>query len=193
MILENEIASIEIKIDTTYTVDSTDNRPYDITLNPFGKKHTDFSKTMCISVNLYYEEYTIALIGNLYSYDTNCAILNNEILTVMQDNTIVQINIVNRTLVKALTFECMGCNSGIYELNDGYIIHGEIEIQKLDKEFNEVWSFWGKDIFENVSGKNSFEICDNSIKLYDFLGNYYEVDFDGNQISFIESSTPPIV
>ena len=34
MILQNEICHIEINIDEAYTVDSADNRHYDVTLNP---------------------------------------------------------------------------------------------------------------------------------------------------------------
>lgn len=35
----------------------------------------------------------------------------------------------------------------------------------------------------SVSGKNGFELCENSIKLYDFEDNFYEIDFMGNLIA----------
>ena len=60
------------------------------------------------------------------------------------------------------------------------MIYGEIEIIKLDNNFNIVWKFSGKDIFVSVSGKNAFEFTAGSIKLYDFEDNFYELDFDGN-------------
>ena len=63
MVLENEKCSIEIKIDESYTVDSADNRHYDVVLNPGNYKRSDISKTFSIHVNLYESEFCIALIG----------------------------------------------------------------------------------------------------------------------------------
>ncbi len=42
MILQNEICHIQINIDETYTVDSVDNRHYDVTLNPEHYRQNDF-------------------------------------------------------------------------------------------------------------------------------------------------------
>lgn len=33
MILQNDICDVNISIDTTYTVESTDNKPYDLVIN----------------------------------------------------------------------------------------------------------------------------------------------------------------
>lgn len=43
MVLQNEKCYIEISIDETYTLDSTDNRLYDIVLNPCNNKKGDFT------------------------------------------------------------------------------------------------------------------------------------------------------
>ena len=66
------------------------------------------------------------------------------------------------------------------KLKKGYIIYGEIEITMLDFNFEKQWSFSGKDIFASISGKEPFKILENSICLYDFEDNYYEIDFDEN-------------
>lgn len=55
----------------------------------------------------------------------------------------------------------------------------------LDFEFNERWKFLGKDIFVSVSGKTAFQLCEKTVKLYDFEDNFYEIDFDGTLISDI--------
>ena len=68
-------------------------------------------------------------------------------------------------------------------MSDGYLIYGEIEIIKLDNEFNTLWKFSGRDIFVSTTGKNAFELTDHSIKLYDFNDNFYEIDFDGKLIN----------
>ena len=80
-------------------------------------------------------------------------------------------------------FDCFGCNYGIYRVQNGYIVYGEMEITMLDFDFNKKWSFSGKDIFVSMSDKKPFELCENSIKLYDFEENFYEIDFSGKLIS----------
>ena len=98
MILQNEICHIEINIDETYTVDSVDNRHYDVTLNPEHYRHNDLSKTLSIHIGLYAREFQVALIGPYHSYDLDCAVLQDDILTVLQDNMITQIKITDAGL-----------------------------------------------------------------------------------------------
>lgn len=119
---------------------------------------------------------------DLYTYDSDCAILENDILTILQDNMITQINITDASIIRIIMLDCFGCNFAIYKVKKGYIIYGEIEITMLDFDFKKQWSFAGKDIFASISGKEPFTIHENSICLYDFEDNYYEIDFDGKQI-----------
>ena len=53
----------------------------------------------------------------------------------------------------------------------------------LDFNFNKKWSFSGKDIFVSMSEKKAFDLCENSIKLHDFGGHFYEIDFSGKLIN----------
>lgn len=180
MVLENETCCVEIKIDKTYTVDSADNRYYDVVLNPCHYKRSDLSKTFSIHVDLHGREFYIALIGSFYIYDDTCAVLEDETLTVLQDHTITQIRMIDGTIIRHIELDCLGCNLAIYRIKTGYVLHGEIEITMLDFDFIKKWSFSGKDIFASVSGRQPFEIRNNFICLYDFEDNYYEIDFDGN-------------
>lgn len=182
MILENKKCHIKIETDKTYTVDSADNRCYDVTLNPEHYRHSDMYKALSISVDLFTSELRIALIGSFYTYDSDCAVLDGEVLTVLQDNTITQINVNDGSIIRHIKLDCFGCNFAIYKVKKGYIIYGEIEITMLDFDFIKKWSFSGKDIFASVSDKNPFELRENSIHLYDFEDNEYEIDFEGNII-----------
>lgn len=182
MILQNEICHIEIKIDETYTVDSTDNRHYDVILNPSYSRHNDLSKTLSIHIDLYSRKFQVALIGPFYSYDSDCAILEGDILTILQDDMITQIKITDASIIRNIVFDCFGCNFAIYKVKKGYIIYGEVEITMLDSDFKKQWSFSGKDIFASISGEEPFTIHENSIFLYDFEDDYYEIDFNGKQI-----------
>lgn len=183
MELQNDNCNIKISVDETYTVGSSDNRHYDFVINPQQSKHNDFYKVLSITIDLFYTEFCIALVGDYYSYESDCAILESEILTVLQNDTITQINIIDGSQLLFKTFDCFGCNFGIYKVQQGYLLYGEIEITMLDFDFNEKWKFSGKDIFVSITGKTAFELCENSIKLYDFEDNFYEIDFDGKLIS----------
>lgn len=183
MVLQNDICTVTISIDETYTVDSMDNKPYDLVLNSDGLKSNDIYKVLSIQIDLYQKVISIALIGDYCTYDTDCAILEGVVLTILQNDTIFQLNVNNGSMILFKELDCFGCNFGIYKVKSGYIIYGEIEIIMLDFDFNKKWSFSGRDIFVSVSGKESFKLCENSIKLYDFEDNFYEIDFTGNLIS----------
>lgn len=116
MILENSTCNIDIKVDETFTIDSADNRYYDITLNPCHYKHSDLVKTLSIHIDLFSSEYSIALIGPFYTYDSDCAILEYETLIILQDHTITVINILDGSIIRHIKFDCFGCNYGIYKV-----------------------------------------------------------------------------
>lgn len=182
MKLTSEHCIIQISIDSTYTIQSADNKHYDLELNPQKYKHSDYYKVFSIHIDLFYKEIDIALIGDFYSYENDCAILNDNILTVKQGNLISQIDILKEELVLNKKFECFGCTFGIYQISNGFIIWGEMEILMLDNNLNKVWSFLGKDIFVSQTSNIPFKICKDSIKLYDWENNYYELDFSGKLI-----------
>lgn len=179
MILQNNICNVNITIDTTYTVESTDNKPYDLVINPRHLRHYDMYKTFSIQIALSRGTINIALICDFYSYVEDCAVLEDKILTILQNGAIVQLNVNDGTMINFKEFDCFGCNYGIYRVQNGYIIYGEIEIIMLDLNLNKKWSFSGKDIFVSMSEKKAFELCEDSIKLHDFEGNFYEIDFSG--------------
>ena len=183
MQLKNDLCSVQIAIDTTYTVHSSDNRHYDLELNPENYGHNDFYKTLSIHIDSFTGEIDIALVGSYYSYDSDCAILDDRVLTIMQNNTISQICTDDGTLILHKSFECLGCTFGLYRLTNGYIVYSEIEIVMLDLNFNKVWSFMGKDIFVSQTREKTFVLCEHSIKLYDWQNNYYELDFTGKLIN----------
>ena len=180
MQLKNELCEICITVDNSYVIDSKDNARYDIVYNP--DNHREFYKVFSIEIFNNSKDMKIALVGDCYSCDENCAILDGNILTILQNDVISQINVITGELVFYTNIEDFGCNFGIYEIETEYIIYGEIEIKMLDFNFNTKWKFSGRDIFVSVSGKNSFELCKDRIKLYDFNDDYYEIDFNGNEL-----------
>jgi len=72
---------------------------------------------------------------------------------------------------------------GVYKLDGSYIVHGEIQVSKLDWDGNILWSFEGADIFVSPEGEDSFQLHPDHIALVDWYGNRYDIDFDGKVIS----------
>ncbi|MBK6834669.1 MAG: hypothetical protein IPG89_10490 [Bacteroidetes bacterium] len=79
---------------------------------------------------------------------------------------------------KADTATCFG----IFKLQDSYIVHGELEITRLDKHGKIVWQNSGADIFTTLDSENTFQITDKYILATDWENRKYKFDFDGNNI-----------
>ena len=182
MELMNERCVVQITADTMYTVQSADNKRYDAELNPDDYKRGDSYKALAIHADLLSKEISIVLVGDFYSYDANCAVLNDTVLTVLQGSAISQIELSTGSLRLHKRIECCGCTFGLYSIPGGFIIWGETEIVRLDLNFDRVWGFSGRDIFVSQSQKTPFELCENSIKLCDWEDNCYELDLNGNLI-----------
>jgi hypothetical protein len=71
---------------------------------------------------------------------------------------------------------------GIYKNKKDYIIHGEMEISKINNKGILMWKFSGKDIFTTIDGKDDFKIFENYIMVKDFENNIYKLDFNGNEL-----------
>lgn len=153
--LSNDICRITVYIDETYTANSADNnKHYDIVYNPEQYRSGDFYKTTGIHIDLFGDELSIALVGDYYSYDEDCAVLNNEVLTVLQNDCLTQINVKDGSVIGRIYLQDFaGTNFALYRSPNGYIIYGEIDIIGLDGNFKELWTFSGRDIWASVSGK----------------------------------------
>lgn len=73
-------------------------------------------------------------------------------------------------------------NFSIYKIENDFLVHGELQIFRITKEGEIIWSFGGRDIWVNIEGKQEITIENNSIRLFDFESNEYVIDFNGNQI-----------
>ncbi|WP_262151075.1 hypothetical protein [Chryseobacterium foetidum] len=70
----------------------------------------------------------------------------------------------------------------IFKHKDDYIVHGELEISRLDKNGNIVWQQGGRDIFTTLDGKDDFAITDEYILATDWENRKYKFDFNGKII-----------
>ncbi len=143
----------------------------------------EFSKTRIISVDSGDTINKIALVGDFFLYDENCAVLENSVLTVLQNDMLLQIDLNTCQVIKQKPIEAFGVNFELHLTPVGYLVYGESAIATYNKDLNQIWSFSGKDIFAATSDKTAFAIEKETIKLYDFEGNFYELDFTGKLIT----------
>lgn len=67
----------------------------------------------------------------------------------------------------------------IFSLQQDYLVHGETEITRLDREGKIQWQFSGKDIFVCIDGEEACTLTENYILLTDFEKTQYTIGFDG--------------
>lgn len=70
----------------------------------------------------------------------------------------------------------------IFEHNNNFIIHGEIQVSKIDSNGKLKWQFGGQDIFVSIDNQEEFKIEEDGILLCDFANTFYKIDFDGKLI-----------
>ncbi|WP_131561792.1 hypothetical protein [Pedobacter frigidisoli] len=70
----------------------------------------------------------------------------------------------------------------IFQHQYDYIIHGELQVTKLDKDGNKKWEFGGTDIFVSIDNEEEFKLETDGILLTDFAKTKYKIDFDGKLV-----------
>lgn len=71
----------------------------------------------------------------------------------------------------------------IFKYLDDYIVHGEVDISRIDKNGKIMWQQSGADIFTTVEGKDDFILTEDHILAIDWEYRKYKFDFDGNVLS----------
>lgn len=183
MKLSNDKYQVEILIDRTYTMQSTDNRHYDYTFNPNNLTRKDVTKAFNIHVYQNDNEKRYVLIGSLYSKDNDCAVLNGSLLTVLINDSISQIDLESNCIINHKVIDEDGCFFAIHKISNGYIVHGEFVVLKVDLLLNVTWTFSGADIFVTQDDHPAFQIINDRIVLRDWNNDIYELDMYGQLIS----------
>jgi hypothetical protein len=172
---------IDIYDDQTFTEGSADNvNVYDFVY--FDKSEYHFPSVYGIKI---YQDDTLiksAVIGSIGGgtaiHDTSTIIENDRLLVCCSDS-IFCLSIPDLTLLWRTQADVATC-FGIYKHQDSYIIHGELEISRLDKNGNIIWQQGGADIFTTLDGKKNFELTHNRIIALDWEYRKYFFDYDGN-------------
>lgn len=178
-ILQNNQCKITIK---EVQLEHWKEETYAQILNPAEYSRNDFAKAFSIHIDLYDHDITLAIIGSYMAAVEDCALLDGHVLTVMMNEQFFKINALDGTVIDYKAHDVFGSNFALYKIEHGYVVYGEIEILFLNDNFEKTASFFGRDIFVSISGKNPFTLTENTVQLYDFEDNYYEIDFEGKII-----------
>jgi len=180
-----EIGTYQVKIidESEYNPDWKDNS------SDYEKKHfieSDYRLSTKFGIKIFENEIKLnsALItsegGASGLHETSQVIENNRILICCCDSVfcleLPTLNLIWRTKVDWATA------LQIHKIDNGYIVHGELEITRIDNDGEIIWKNSGADIFVTPDGKDDFEISSGLIKVMDWDRKSYVWDFDGNEI-----------
>lgn len=70
----------------------------------------------------------------------------------------------------------------VYKIDSGYIVHGELQITRIDGYGEIVWQQSGADIFVTPNDTEDFLIDESIITATDWSGEVYKWDLDGRVI-----------
>ncbi len=174
---------IELLNDTDYNQDSNDNA------NKYSKiylSESDFQLTTKIGVKIFENitEFNSAIIGADGGasglHKTSQIVEPNRILICCSNLVfcleVPTLNLIWKTKVDKITaFE-------IVKIEGGYLIHGELEITRIDDCGKIIWQNSGADIFVSPNKDNNFEVQDNFIKVTDWNNKSYIWNLDGIEI-----------
>lgn len=183
MILSNESYEIEITKDIQYTLFSTDNKFYNHVFQMEEYTRNDYVSAYSISVCSLIPDYKVAIIGRAYGSIENCAVLEGDRLIILIDNYMVFFDLISKKLELKIKIIDFGTGIEIYAYDNGYIVNGEVDIIKVDKYGNKIWSFSGRNIWVRPNGESSINIQRDRLLLTDFAGYKYHLDKWGKEIS----------
>ncbi|MBT8380157.1 MAG: hypothetical protein KJN64_13095 [Ignavibacteria bacterium] len=123
----------------------------------------------------------VAASGGATGVHKNSVIIDGEKLLICCCNTIFCLNLPNLDLAWKTKADSATCFE-IFEYRDSYIVHGELEITRINKSGELLWQKSGADIFTTPEGTDTFEITDKYILATDWENREYKFDFDGNLI-----------
>lgn len=174
---------IELVDELDFTLNSTDNRfvysniYFDENQNKPASKHG-------IKVTKDGQTVTSALIceaGSPSGIHENSFLIKGDSLFLCCSNEVYSFELPDLTLNWKKELDPATCFS-IYPFKDDLIIHGEMEVKRIDLLGNVKWGFSGADIFVTPDGKSSVIFMGDRIKLIDWEGNHYILSEHGSLI-----------
>ena len=178
IVLERQI--IKFYNETDYTFSSYDNiKTYDKTFIS-GDNNILTSQ---IGIELFEDDElkSSCLIGSAgggTGISENSILISYGGLVICCSNTVFRLTIPDLKLEWKTISDRATC-FGIHYLDKDYVVHGECEITRLDKEGKKIWQRSGRDIWVTAEGIDDFAVYENYILATDWDYYRYKFDFDG--------------
>lgn len=137
-------------------------------------------KQFCILVERNGQLKSMEITGSYYTPDEGFALPTGNQLFLMLNDQLLLFDPETMEITKRAELDILGTMIAAYPYKDDFILHGEIEILRVNKELKVLWSFSGLDIFVRRSrNEQAITFQEDRICLYDFYENYYEIDYHG--------------
>lgn len=180
MTFQSDKYRIEIFDDPSFASDSSDNvNTYD--LIHFEKEDYHYPSVYGIQVyddNELLKSAVIGSIGGGTSIHDSSAVVDNDRIIVCCADTLFCLSIPSLALI----WRCQGDEATCFEVYNrrgSYIVHGEIQISRIDRNGNIMWQRSGADIFTTPEGLDTFTIDQDYILVTDWEYRKYKFNFDG--------------
>ena len=176
--------TIEVIDEPTYKFGSADNN-YNYSKHYFGDGATE-CPTSKHGIKIYQDGHIIdscIIIGSggTTGVHQNSTLIDKDQLLICCCDTVFCLALPNHELKWKTQADQATCFQ-IFKHQDNYIVHGEFQVSKLDKDGKIKWEFGGADIFVSIDNDDEFKIESDGILLTDFAKTKYKIDFEGKLI-----------
>ena len=165
----------------------------DVSIDGYDKtiqlEETDFCKLFEIRVESHGDVSRVLLIASYHTPEDHFVAMHEEGMFFMLNDILCIFDPVDLKISRMKTISPMGTMCEVHPYGKDYILYGELEIYRISENMEAIWKFLGVDVFFRCDSDDpAFEMKSDRICLYDFLENYYEIDYDGNLITEIRSN-----
>jgi len=172
--------TIDIVDDPCYSLGSADNS---FIYDKVYSHDTEYRPTSKHGINITRggQSITSAIIcesGGATAIHDNSFIIAGDVLLVCCCNTVYSFKIPELNLNWRKEFDPATCFA-IYPFKEDIIIHGELEIKRVDLDGNIKWDFSAKNIFVTQDGREAVKFNGDKIEVIDWDGDKYVLDENG--------------
>ncbi len=132
--------------------------------------------------NLFLKSAIIGSVGGGTGLNPHAVIVEDARFLICCSDTIFCLSVPDLTLIWRTQADQASCFE-IYVYEDSYIVHGEFEISRLEKNGKIIWQQSGADIFTTPTGLQDFSMTDKFIIAKDFENRTYKFDYDGRDFT----------
>ncbi|MEQ9165199.1 MAG: hypothetical protein RLO12_03015 [Fulvivirga sp.] len=120
--------------------------------------------------------------GGTTGIHSNCAIIQEEEILICCGDHVFCLSLPTLELKWKVKVD-MATAFQIQLIKGGYIVHGELEISRIDLSGNIIWQQSGTDIFVHPEGAHNFKLLNERVEVTDWNNRKYCFDLVGNLLN----------